>query len=118
MIPKTKYRIDTGDSGKGVAGFVAYILAKSEQEALEILRAKLRQDEYMVEDSEDFTVCVYLNAANVKIEEVEEEDGQEFLNKYRCEACNEEWEDTWDCACNDKCPRCNKEIEPFESIES
>jgi hypothetical protein len=37
-----------------------------------------------------------------------------FTNHYRC-VCGTEWEDTWDCACNDRCPSCNKEIEPHHS---
>lgn len=32
---------------------------------------------------------------------------------YNC-SCGEVWEDEWDCACNDKCPVCNKEIEPYK----
>jgi len=38
-----------------------------------------------------------------------------YLNQYRCPYCQTEWEDVWDCACNDRCPDCNKEIEPYES---
>lgn len=38
------------------------------------------------------------------------------LNFYRCE-CGEEWEDSWDCSCNDCCPSCNKEIEPYKTVE-
>lgn len=37
----------------------------------------------------------------------------QYLNKY--EHCEQEWQDTWSCACNDKCPMCNKEIEPYDS---
>lgn len=37
-----------------------------------------------------------------------------FQNSYKCD-CGEEWEDNWSCACNDRCPSCNKEIEPYES---
>lgn len=40
-----------------------------------------------------------------------------FRNHYRCEPCNESWEDEWDCGCNDKCPVCNKEIEPHDSVD-
>jgi hypothetical protein len=40
-----------------------------------------------------------------------------FRNSYRCDQCGEGWEDEWDCACNDRCPKCNAEIEPFESEE-
>ncbi len=38
-----------------------------------------------------------------------------YLNKYRCPYCQTEWEDVWDYGCNDRCPDCNKEIEPYES---
>lgn len=37
-----------------------------------------------------------------------------FTNYYLC-PCGHEWNDQWDCACDDKCPVCNKEIEPFLS---
>lgn len=40
-----------------------------------------------------------------------------FRNAYRCDACGEEWTDEWSCMCNDKCPGCNAEVEPFESEE-
>ena len=36
-----------------------------------------------------------------------------YLNHYN--HCNQEWEEVWDCQCNDKCPVCNKEIEPYYS---
>jgi len=39
-----------------------------------------------------------------------------YRNRYRC-TCGKEWEDVWSCMCNDRCPRCNTEIEPFESLE-
>ena len=38
-----------------------------------------------------------------------------YLNQYRCPYCQTEWEDGWDCGCNDRCPDCNKEIEPYKS---
>jgi hypothetical protein len=44
-----------------------------------------------------------------------------FLNQYRHADCpvqpGIEWDDEWSCACNDKCPACNAEIEPYESQE-
>ena len=44
-----------------------------------------------------------------------------FTNLYCHEKCLEqpgvEWEDRWECMCNDKCPACGKEIEPYESID-
>jgi hypothetical protein len=48
-----------------------------------------------------------------------EKDGEEleswFINHYR--HCGQEWEDRWSSACNDRCPVCNAEIEPYESEE-
>lgn len=40
-----------------------------------------------------------------------------YLNSYYCIDCNIYWDDYWDCMCNDKCPVCDKEIEPYESLE-
>lgn len=39
-----------------------------------------------------------------------------YRNFYRCE-CGEEWEDEWDSMCNDHCPSCDSEIEPYKSEE-
>lgn len=38
-----------------------------------------------------------------------------YRNYYRCSVCRTAWEDEWDCTCNDRCPRCNAEIEPIRS---
>lgn len=39
-----------------------------------------------------------------------------YLNKYYCPFCNEYWEiDNCDSMHNDRCPVCNKEIEPEDS---
>jgi len=37
-----------------------------------------------------------------------------FINYYCC-PCGERWVDSWSCTCNDRCPACNKEIEPYHS---
>jgi hypothetical protein len=37
-----------------------------------------------------------------------------FRNYYRCD-CGEEWEDEWSCTCNDRCPACRTETEPYNS---
>lgn len=39
-----------------------------------------------------------------------------FLNKYHCGPCEVRWDDRWDCACNDRCPKCDAETEPYTSI--
>lgn len=41
-------------------------------------------------------------------------DDAKFLNHYRC-PCGAEWSDEWSCMCNDLCPVCDKEIEPYDS---
>lgn len=38
-----------------------------------------------------------------------------FLNYYQC-SCGETWYEEADSMCNDRCPICRKEIEPYESI--
>jgi hypothetical protein len=41
-----------------------------------------------------------------------EDEPMRFRNYYR--HCDEEWEDTWSCACNSRCPTCDAEIEPYD----
>jgi hypothetical protein len=31
--------------------------------------------------------------------------------------CNVQWDDEWDCMCNDGCPFCHHEIEPYASTQ-
>jgi hypothetical protein len=31
--------------------------------------------------------------------------------------CGKKWTDEWSCMCNDKCPVCGGEIEPYKSEE-
>jgi DNA-directed RNA polymerase subunit RPC12/RpoP len=38
-----------------------------------------------------------------------------YTNFYKCSECGTEWQDEWDCTCNDRCPNCNTEIEPYKS---
>ena len=47
----------------------------------------------------------------------EEVMAQWFENSYHCPICNTEWTDEWSCMCNDKCPNCNAEIEPHDSVD-
>ena len=49
-------------------------------------------------------------------EEEEEENEAQYINFYHCPEDGEKWQDEWSCMCNDKCPVCNKEITPYESI--
>jgi hypothetical protein len=49
-------------------------------------------------------------------------DAGRYLNFYRHDDCPEdsgvEWEDRWSCACNDRCPACDREVEPYKSEDS
>lgn len=68
---------------------------------------------------EAFDACFehLLECSEAYLEESDaEEEKQQFLNKYAC-PCGETWEDQWSCACNDRCPSCNKEIEPYVSVK-
>ncbi len=38
-----------------------------------------------------------------------------YHNFYRCPECLTEWDDHWDSMCNDQCPDCEAEIEPYKS---
>jgi len=38
-----------------------------------------------------------------------------FRKYYRHKKCHLAWTDEWSAACNDKCPRCGAEIEPYDS---
>jgi predicted nucleic acid-binding Zn-ribbon protein len=39
-----------------------------------------------------------------------------YLNQYRCPNCGNEWDDVWDCGCDDECAACGtKNISPVES---
>lgn len=36
-------------------------------------------------------------------------------NHYRCPECDTEWEDIHSCACDDRCPKCNVPVAPYNS---
>lgn len=40
---------------------------------------------------------------------------QWFRNHYRCTQCKTEWQDEWDCMCDDRCPNCDSPMEPYYS---
>jgi hypothetical protein len=41
------------------------------------------------------------------------DDAPQFLNHYR--HCGVRWAMVWSCMCNDHCPTCGAEIEPYRS---
>lgn len=46
---------------------------------------------------------------------ITEDEPIRFRNHYRCLNDGTEWSDDWSCTCNDHCPTCDAEIEPYES---
>lgn len=50
-------------------------------------------------------------------DDTDAETGPIFRNFYRCSECGHEWQDEWSCGCNDRCPKCRTEIEPYRSEE-
>ena len=42
-------------------------------------------------------------------------ESQRYLNHYG--HCEREWVDIWSCMCNDHCPVCGHEIEPYKSLD-
>lgn len=49
------------------------------------------------------------------IKTVDAEPEKRFTHRdyYRCPNDDAEWIDEWSCACNDRCPACRAEIEPY-----
>lgn len=46
-----------------------------------------------------------------------EEEGTWLENRYVCPRCGHEWNDEWDCECEDECPECRERgIAPVESV--
>lgn len=39
----------------------------------------------------------------------------QFVNHYRCPNDGTVWADIWTATCNDRCPTCGREIEPYAS---
>lgn len=40
-----------------------------------------------------------------------------FRNYYECTFDRTKWHDQWTCMCNDRCPTCDSEMEPYFSEE-
>lgn len=42
---------------------------------------------------------------------------RQFRNFYECEACNTSWNDVWECAVDDECDTCHRDLSPVRSVE-
>lgn len=43
-------------------------------------------------------------------------EARRVLNSYDC-PCGRVWQDTWSCACDDRCPKCHRSCSPSKSKE-
>lgn len=86
-------------------------------EELDRARAIYGSDEIEIDEGAFTSRCEEENglwvSAWVWVRVPEPEYGKGVLNEYTCPACGHEWEDEWDCACNDDCPACGcREVMP------
>lgn len=40
-----------------------------------------------------------------------------FRNEYLCSECGHNWSMTWECTCDDRCPKCGVAMTPFRSTD-
>ena len=59
---------------------------------------------------------MYIKGMKGKDTMKDNENSKQYLNDYECD-CGAIWSNEDDCMCNDRCPDCDNEIEPFNSIE-
>jgi hypothetical protein len=45
-------------------------------------------------------------------------EGLQYTMHYRCPDDGTEWAMSWSCICDDRCPTCNHEIEPYKTEPS
>jgi len=73
-------------------------------------------------DKEAGEICLCLSSLDDNKKEPEElEEVEEkimYHNYYKCDDCNVEWEDDWDCMCDDECPDCGTPYSPYQSDSS
>lgn len=55
---------------------------------------------------------------NIDMPVIAEEDEERYTNHYLCPNDNTRWDDDWSCMCNDRCPTCDAEIEPYASTDN
>jgi len=54
--------------------------------------------------------------ATITIPKLDEEENEQRYTNYYVH-CKTQWTDQWSCQCNDECPVCGHEIEPYASAE-
>lgn len=68
----------------------------------------------LLRDAKQLVADIQAMAQPLTTTESDLDGSSEFENHYLC-TCGEQWQDTWSSACNDRCPSCNREIEPYAS---
>jgi len=121
--PKPKYAVeielsafDIARLGKdAVCDMVNEVVYKVHEVVMEVSEMKMLpisfEDEYVTYQ------CVPTGYTIENDDEPEDDDDIEYTNFYEC-TCGAKWEDVHDCQCNDRCPECNKEIEPYASEDA
>jgi len=71
--------------------------------------------DYLLTETHELRILVGRRLENEMSDEDEEE--TLWLNHYKCSHCGTEWSDEWSCQCNDRCPKCGAETEPYQSEE-
>lgn len=66
-------------------------------------------------DHEDCMICSECGGCKESLDEDDICDECRTLNLYCC-PCGHEWQSTAGCGCNDHCPHCHLEIQPYKSI--
>ena len=66
-------------------------------------------------DADEGSPILFLDELRTLEEALKDEPEVQFRNHY--EHCEQQWSETADSMCNDKCPVCNKEITPTSSEE-
>lgn len=67
--------------------------------------------------TDEDTGSAYCNDCDGPTEIIDDTPPQ-FKNYYECDACAIDWSDSWSCQCDDRCPRCGAETEPYKSEDA
>jgi len=78
---------------------------------------ELNQDDYQIVSGTH--IVEEGHTKNIELKNREEENlNDNYTNFYKCSECGHTWSDEWPHVCNDNCPSCGIEIEPWLSEDS
>ena len=64
-------------------------------------------------ETHDSQTAVFEITTTINTVKAGREKGPTHRNYYRCPYDGTKWTDEWSCACDDRCPACRAEIEPY-----